>query len=205
MLHSFTFLAALVSIVESSCLYGTSHLERRVTENNTVPVSKFGYTGQVGPLLWQTLAAENALCEQGVNQSPINIGELLFPSVPNKFFSMKMSDKVITVAIMQMCLETGNNTNHPHQTDKTIKTATESPKIKITNAGSNEFENLGTTVEVIANGTTEFGGKTFNLKQFHFHSPSEHRINEEYFPLEMHMVHEAAGKFTQFLIYNKDL
>jgi carbonic anhydrase len=50
---------------------------------------------------------------------------------------------------------------------------------------------------VIAGGTTEFGNKTFSLKQFHFHHPSEHRINEEDFPLEMHMVHEAAGKCFQ--------
>jgi carbonic anhydrase len=55
-----------------------------------------------------------------------------------------------------------------------------------------EFENLGTTVEVICNGTTTFGGKDFSLQQFHFHTPSEHRVAEEYFPLEIHMVHEAA-------------
>ena len=55
------------------------------------------------------------------------------------------------------------------------------------------FENLGTNVEVFVNGTTTFGGSTFNLKQFHYHTPSEHRINGEYFPMEIHMVHEAPG------------
>jgi carbonic anhydrase len=34
---------------------------------------------------------------------------------------------------------------------------------------------------------------SFSLKQFHFHSPSEHTVDGEYFPLEMHLVHEAAG------------
>ena len=34
---------------------------------------------------------------------------------------------------------------------------------------------------------------SFDLKQFHFHSPSEHTINGEHFPLEMHMVHQATG------------
>lgn len=33
----------------------------------------------------------------------------------------------------------------------------------------------------------------FDLKQFHFHSPSEHTVEGEFFPLEMHMVHESAG------------
>jgi carbonic anhydrase len=65
--------------------------------------------------------------------------------------------------------------------------------MQINNIDSCDFENLGSTVEVIAGGITEFANKHYNLKQFHFHSPSEHRINEEYFPLEMHMVHEAAG------------
>lgn len=70
------------------------------------------------------------------------------------------------------------------------------PKINIPRIETAEFENLGSTVEVLASGTTEFGNVTFNLKQFHFHSPSEHRIDEEYFPLEMHMVHQAAGMFA---------
>lgn len=57
-----------------------------------------------------------------------------------------------------------------------------------------EFINLGTTVEVIANGTLSNNGKTSNLAQFHFHSPSEHSVDGRYFPLEVHFVHQAAGK-----------
>src|SRR5437016_6212769 len=68
-------------------------------------------------------------------------------------------------------------------------------QLSIPNVESAELENLGSTVEVVMeglNGTLAFGGKTFSLKQFHFHTPSEHRINEEYFPLEMH----SACPFT---------
>ncbi|KZV86481.1 carbonic anhydrase [Exidia glandulosa HHB12029] len=75
--------------------------------------------------------------------------------------------------------------------DNTVAFATEVPQITIAAVEEAEFENLGTTLETIVSGTTVFGGKTFNLKQFHMHTPSEHRINEEYFPLEIHMVHEA--------------
>ncbi|KAF2436823.1 carbonic anhydrase [Tothia fuscella] len=151
------FIVLLVSLVESSCLYGTSHLQRRKTSNNTVEVATFGYTGPTGPLLWKTLSVDNNLCEEGENQSPINI-------------------------------------------DASIKVATSAPRINIQKVDKFEFENLGSTVEVLANGQTEFGNKTFNLKQFHFHSPSEHRINEEYFPLEMHMVHEAAGTSSHITV-----
>jgi carbonic anhydrase len=67
-------------------------------------------------------------------------------------------------------------------------------KIDFPSAHNAEFENLGTTVEVLTEGCTTFEGKEYKLKQFHFHTPSEHRINEEYFPVEMHLVHEAAGR-----------
>jgi len=37
----------------------------------------------------------------------------------------------------------------------------------------------------------EVDGKRFNLKQFHFHSPSENTIDGEHFPLEAHFVHQS--------------
>jgi carbonic anhydrase len=74
------YVVALVPFVQASCLHGTSQLVRRVTANNTVEVSKFGYTGKIGPNLWHTLSKENSLCASGAYQSPINLGELLFLS-----------------------------------------------------------------------------------------------------------------------------
>lgn len=58
------------------------------------------------------------------------------------------------------------------------------------------FENLGTTVEVPANGTLHIKDKVYKLAQFHYHTPSEHRIELEYFPMEMHMVFEATGRLS---------
>jgi carbonic anhydrase len=40
-------------------------------------------------------------------------------------------------------------------------------------------------------GTLELDGVTYTLKQFHFHSPSEHRINGKAYPMEAHFVHTA--------------
>ncbi|KAH7248233.1 alpha carbonic anhydrase [Fusarium solani] len=57
-----------------------------------------------------------------------------------------------------------------------------------------EFENLGTTVEVVAGeGTMAFGGVTYTLQQFHFHLPSEHLDNGTSMAMEMHMVWEGAA------------
>ncbi|KAL0636743.1 hypothetical protein Q9L58_004225 [Maublancomyces gigas] len=88
------------------------------------------------------------------------------------------------------CVTSSNQS--PVNIDNTISLATEAPVIVIPSVEAAEFENLGSTIEVIVNGTTTVGGTKFDLKQFHFHTPSEHRIAEEYFPLEVHMVHEAA-------------
>src|SRR5215471_16572028 len=58
-----------------------------------------------------------------------------------------------------------------------------------------EFENLKTTVEVvIEEGSSVVCGREFKLKQFHFHTPSEHHIGGQHFPVEAHMVHTAKGK-----------
>jgi carbonic anhydrase len=60
------------------------------------------------------------------------------------------------------------------------------PKIEKT-----KFKNLGHTVQVNATGhggTLTFEGTVYKLEQFHFHTPSEHRLFDEYYPLEVHFV-----------------
>ena len=62
------------------------------------------------------------------------------------------------------------------------------------------FSYRGSTTAVVNNGhtlqvdvgrdnTLDVDGQTFKLLQFHLHSPSEHRIEGEVFPLEAHFVH----------------
>lgn len=57
--------------------------------------------------------------------------------------------------------------------------------------GSNEVVNNGHTIQVNVDkgDTLILDGLTFELKQFHFHSPSENHINGKAFPLELHFVH----------------
>lgn len=58
-----------------------------------------------------------------------------------------------------------------------------------------EFENLGTTVEVIAKGgKMSVAGVNYDLQQFHFHLPSEHLDNGTSMAMEMHMVWQSAAK-----------
>ncbi|KAK8020023.1 Tat pathway signal sequence [Apiospora arundinis] len=60
-----------------------------------------------------------------------------------------------------------------------------------------EFENLGTTIEGVMEGSgakINVGGTEFEMKQFHFHQPSEHLDNGTSMPMEMHMVFQSAAK-----------
>jgi carbonic anhydrase len=58
-------------------------------------------------------------------------------------------------------------------------------------AGATGIVNNGHTVQVdFAPGSTlTVDGRAFELKQFHFHAPSENRIGGKSFPLEAHLVH----------------
>lgn len=51
--------------------------------------------------------------------------------------------------------------------------------------------NLGHTVEVDydSGSYVSFDGLNYDFKQFHFHTPSEHTLDNNRYPLEMHIVH----------------
>ena len=61
-------------------------------------------------------------------------------------------------------------------------------------AGAVEILNTGHTVQVnyAAGSRLTVDGRAFELKQFHFHAPSENRIGGKQFPLEAHLVHADA-------------
>ena len=60
----------------------------------------------------------------------------------------------------------------------------------LVNTGSPDPE---TTIrgEVESGATLRSNGKDYSLLQFHFHTTSEHRLDGEVFPMEMHLVHQA--------------
>ncbi|KAH8831505.1 carbonic anhydrase [Flagelloscypha sp. PMI_526] len=96
-------------------------------------------------------------------------------------------------------------TQSPIAIDATTERAYSPPHVKIPTVEEAEFENLGSTIEVLVEGTTTFEGKDYELKQFHLHTPSEHRIHEMYYPLEMHMVHESHDGAFLVLAINYEL
>lgn len=52
-------------------------------------------------------------------------------------------------------------------------------------------------INVEPGSTIRLNEKLFSLKQAHFHTPSEHTINGQRFPMEMHLVHQGEdGAFA---------
>jgi len=66
-----------------------------------------------------------------------------------------------------------------------------------------QFRYRSSTLEAINNGHTvqfnvepgsqlRFNDKLYELKQFHFHTPSEHEVNSRQLALEIHLVHQSS-------------
>ncbi|EFR03991.1 carbonic anhydrase [Nannizzia gypsea CBS 118893] len=77
--------------------------------------------------------------------------------------------------------------------------------MSIPNVPMADFENLGSTVEVIVGGKLKAAGKAYELAQFHFHTPSEHRIDEEYSPMEVHFVFQTPDKSIAVIAFFVEL
>jgi carbonic anhydrase len=161
----------LASTVSASCLHGLSMYKRA---EGAVELPAFGYGAENGPFKWADLAVENEACRAGTTQSPINLDTTT---------AARASNPVVTRRQAVEGNEGGANGTAP---------SADRPVVDIPQQ-SVVFENLGTTIEVVMNGTTTFQGADFRLVQFHMHTPSEHHVDGEYFPLEVHMVHQAVG------------
>eukprot|EP00243_Klebsormidium_subtile_P009247 TRINITY_DN4584_c0_g1_i2.p1 TRINITY_DN4584_c0_g1~~TRINITY_DN4584_c0_g1_i2.p1 ORF type:complete len:312 (+),score=41.68 TRINITY_DN4584_c0_g1_i2:216-1151(+) len=111
---------------------------------------------------WAGLSAANALCASGQKQSPVAIED-----------------------------------------SAAVPSSDPGPLNIVWNSALIDFqvENLGVTVEVFINGsntltvpsslyTPPANSAGLTLAQFHFHTPSEHTLDGEYFPAEVHFVHK---------------
>jgi hypothetical protein len=63
-------------------------------------------------------------------------------------------------------------------------------KVEVINTGSPDRE---ATIRAVVNtpASIRVSGKRYRLSQFHFHTPSEHLLDGEAFPMELHLVHQA--------------
>ena len=57
---------------------------------------------------------------------------------------------------------------------------------------THEFQSV--EVDYDAGSYVTFDGLNYNLLQFHFHTPSEHLVNDLRYPMEMHIVHQTEDQ-----------
>lgn len=96
-----------------------------------------------------------------------------------------------------------------HEVNATCSTGVEQSPIDLVNAvaedvGDVVFSYQPSKINIFNNGHTiqqdydtgssiTIGDTVYNLAQFHFHTPSEHAVNGELMPLEMHLVHRSEA------------
>ncbi len=126
---------------------------------------EWSYEGQTAPERWGTLDPKFVMCGIGKNQSPIDIDGL----IEARLETLELNYSAGAADIR----------NHGHVRPR----------------GPTEILNNGHTVQVnYAPGSTiTVDHRSFELQQFHFHSPSENRIRGRSFPLEAHLVHADKG------------
>lgn len=171
----------------ASCAYGTILQPR--AEGGTVKVNTFGYAGEK--------------VNHGAH-SPIIPRHLLIPPVRH---SVRLTE-VLQGPARWINLDPTKNALCTYGTkqspiDMTAGSFTVVPGRNLSlsiadRAPGTEFENLGTTVEVVAKGgNMTFGNVQYTLQQFHFHLPSEHLDNGTSMAMEMHMVWQGpAGQIA---------
>jgi carbonic anhydrase len=137
----------------------------------------WSYEGETAPERWGKIDPKFVMCGIGKNQSPVDMDGLIEARL--KPLKLNYSAGVADIR------------NHGH----------------VPPADATEILNNGHTVQVnYAPGSTIIvDGRSFELQQFHFHSPSEHRLRAKSFPLEAHLVHaDKAGNLAVVAIMFAD-
>lgn len=121
----------------------------------------WGYSGGTGPEHW---GRDFPVCGMGRNQSPIDVDP----------------DRVLDISEL---VTAGQTLGSRPAGFLKIEAAYEEIPLRIINNGH--------AVEVLYDpgSTMQVHGRARELKQFHFHSPSENQIGGESFPMEVHLVH----------------
>jgi len=130
----------------------------------------WSYTGNTGPQNWGNLVPEFKLCSSGKMQSPIDI---ISASTVNQSASLKVAYHPVTLRLYS---DGKGMVKLPHD----IKTIENDHTVEIVFTTKDR--------EIF-----QLNHENYYLAQFHFHMPSEHTLNGQHFPAEVHFVSENKG------------
>lgn len=133
----------------------------------------FAYSGDNGPANWSNLSPEFAACQAGKSQSPLNVAGAQNVELP------ELDLHYSTLALS--FVNNGHAVQANYAAGSTLADA--------------YHDNAPNRAHVRYDSGSSIGhlGSTFELKQFHFHSPSEHQLNGKNMPAEVHFVHADEG------------
>ncbi len=122
----------------------------------------WGYEADNGPDAWGSMDPEWVLCAEGLEQSPIDLTNATEIELPGAEIHTPSEQEV---GVLNQLNQEGviGALDNGHTIQINSKT--------------------GETMTV--------GDRSYALVQFHFHAPSEHTVDGEHFPMEMHFVHQA--------------
>jgi carbonic anhydrase len=63
-------------------------------------------------------------------------------------------------------------------------------ELNYNNAVLDEVDNVH-SIQVNVTGSAKINGRNFDLTQYHFHAPSEHKLDGKHYPIEVHFVNKA--------------
>jgi len=128
------------------------------------PPKHWSYSGEEGPAHWAELDSQYETCASGKSQSPINIElDLKEAALPSIGWNLQATSDANAVTHTESSVETGREFYNGH---------------------TFEVQDLGSPTIVL-------DGITYTLKQFHTHTPSEHKVAGRHYDMEMHFVHTA--------------
>ncbi len=130
--------------------------------------AEWSYQGKIGPQHWGQLDAQYKLCATGKAQSPINITD-----------ATATRHSPLTIHYVPSAAQAVNNINtllNIHG-KKTVVNDGHTLQINLPQNSAEEYVTVNQ--------------EHYWLIQFHFHTPSENKLNGQSFPLEIHFVNQS--------------
>lgn len=176
-----------------------SHFTSSLSYLRTIPLFQFSVSSQSNMMLINILALTLACVSYAAESSGIDAGDCPVKGIEGAYSYDPTSDNGPADWGKISGFETCSSGNRQSPVDFPVGVSyaplADGPKPMIMAAnmtpGSGSYNwalNCPTGSDC---GSTMFGGKLFRLINMHFHSPSEHTLGGEQYPLELHMVHIA--------------
>ncbi|KAI8049196.1 alpha carbonic anhydrase [Syncephalis plumigaleata] len=126
--------------------------------------TQWSYAGATGPAHWASLSPNNKACDTGRHQSPIN----LLSSTAKLYTSNSTGAGVPTLSFNWRPTGSLTATHNGHA-------------LQVDLSAEQQQQN-----------TLTYNSTTYNMQQFHVHTPSEHRIDGRHYDGEVHFVSKSS-------------